>query len=216
MLGAARRRGVRTGERRVAPAGGSAFRRRRRRAGALEGSGPDASGARAGVWRGEGSSGAHRRVGLAGARGDPRRGPSGDRGEVQSRAARRDHFQPLLPDGGALRRIRGARRRSRHGSLAYRAWTMKLQLRHFFVALLPLLFGLGASWGFAFSQNTCGRLVGPIFAPKCHWIQLEYQLGFQMAGTLLGCLIAAVLGASLERRSRRRAERAQLNQGVST
>src|SRR3989441_9041223 len=58
-------------------------------------------------------------------------------------------------------------------------------LRHFFVALLPLVFGLGASWGFAFSQDKCGRLVGPIFAPKCHWIQLEYQLGFQMAGTLL-------------------------------
>ena len=92
---------------------------------------------------------------------------------------------------------------------------MKLQLRHFFVALLPLILGLAARWGFAFSQNTCGRLVGPIFAPKCHWIQLEYQLGFQMAGTVLGCLIAAALGASLERRSRRAAERAKLDQGVS-
>jgi membrane associated rhomboid family serine protease len=88
-------------------------------------------------------------------------------------------------------------------------------LRHFFVALLPLVFGLGASWGFAFSQSKCGRLVGPIFAPKCHWIQLEYQLGFQMAGTLLGCLIAIFLGAWLERRSRRRVERATLNQGAS-
>ena len=94
---------------------------------------------------------------------------------------------------------------------------MKLQFRHFFIALLPLIFGLAASWGFAFTQDKCGRLVGPIFAPKCHWIQLEYQLGFQMAGTVLGCLIAAVLGASLERRSRRAAEHAQLNQeGVST
>jgi len=93
---------------------------------------------------------------------------------------------------------------------------MKIQLRHFVVALLPLIFGLAASYTFAFTQDKCGRLVGPIFAPKCHWIQLEYQLGFQMAGTLLGCLIAAVLGASLERRSRRAAERAQLNQGVST
>ena len=93
---------------------------------------------------------------------------------------------------------------------------MKLQLRHFFIALLPLIFGLAASWGFAFSQDKCGRLVGPLFAPKCHWIQLEYQLGFQMGGTLLGCLIAAVLGALLERRSRRVAERAHLNQGVTT
>ncbi len=30
---------------------------------------------------------------------------------------------------------------------------MKIALRHFFIALLPLIFGLGASWGFAFSQN---------------------------------------------------------------
>lgn len=92
---------------------------------------------------------------------------------------------------------------------------MKLQLRHFLVALLPLVVGLAASWGFAFTQNKCGRLVGPIFAPKCHWIQLEYQLGFQTAGTVLGCLLAAVVGALLERRSRRAAQRANLNQGVS-
>jgi len=92
---------------------------------------------------------------------------------------------------------------------------MKIQLRHLFVALLPLVFGLTASWGFAFSQNKCGRLVGPIFAPKCHWIQLEYQLGFFMAGTLLGCIIAAVVGATLERRSRRRVtQAANLNQEV--
>jgi hypothetical protein len=87
-------------------------------------------------------------------------------------------------------------------------------LRHFFVALLPLAFGFAASLGFALTQDKCGRLVGPLFSPKCHWIQLEYQLGFQMAGTLLGCLIAALLGAWLERRSRRVA--AQLNQGVAT
>jgi hypothetical protein len=97
---------------------------------------------------------------------------------------------------------------------------MKILLRHFFIALLPLIVGLAASYGFAFSQDKCGRLVGPIFAPKCHWIQLEYQLGFLMAGTALGCLIAAFLGASLERRSRRRAggaalEVAHTNQGVS-
>ncbi|HEY3219323.1 MAG TPA: hypothetical protein VGJ80_01205 [Gemmatimonadales bacterium] len=91
-----------------------------------------------------------------------------------------------------------------------------ITLRHFFVALLPLLFGFGTSLGFALTQDKCGRLVGPLFAPKCHWIQLEYQLGFQMAGTLLGCLIAAAVGAALERRSRRAAERAHLNQGVSS
>jgi hypothetical protein len=94
---------------------------------------------------------------------------------------------------------------------------MRIVLRHFWVALLPLIFGLAASWGFAFSQNTCGRLVGPIFAPKCHWIQLEYQLGFQTVGTLLGCFIAALVGAALERRSRRRvAQTVNLNQGVQS
>jgi len=93
---------------------------------------------------------------------------------------------------------------------------MRIYLRHFFIALLPLTIGLAASWGFAFSQNTCGRLVGPIFAPKCHWIQLEYQLGFQMAGTALGCLIAVVVGASLERRSRRKREDVEpITEGVS-
>jgi hypothetical protein len=93
---------------------------------------------------------------------------------------------------------------------------MRIYLRHFFIALLPLIIGLAASWGFAFSQNTCGRLVGPIFAPKCHWIQLEYQLGFQMAGTALGCLIAVVVGASLERRSRRKREDVEhITEGVS-
>ncbi len=90
---------------------------------------------------------------------------------------------------------------------------MRIVFRHFFIALLPLVFGLAASWGFAFSQQTCGRLVGPVFAPKCHWMQLEYQLGFQSAGTLLGCLLAAVLGSWLELRRRRAVQRADSHQG---
>lgn len=93
---------------------------------------------------------------------------------------------------------------------------MKLFARHFFITMLPLILGVAASYGFAFSQDKCGRLVGPIFAPKCHWIQLEYQLGFLMAGTALGCLIAAFLGASLERRSRRKTAATEpITEGVS-
>jgi len=80
---------------------------------------------------------------------------------------------------------------------------MKIVLRHFFLALLPLVFGLGAGWGFAFSQQSCGRLVGPVFGPKCHWKQLEYQILFQTAGTALGCLVTAVAGAGMELRRRR-------------
>lgn len=90
---------------------------------------------------------------------------------------------------------------------------MRIVLRHFFIALLPLILGLAAGWGFAFSQNTCGRLVGPIFAPKCHWIQLEYQIGFMMAGTAFGGIVAALLGSWLELRRARAVQRADLNQG---
>ena len=90
---------------------------------------------------------------------------------------------------------------------------MKVLLRHFLIALLPLVFGLAASWGFAFSQNTCGRLVGPVFAPKCHWIQLEYQIMFMMAGTALGCVVAATLGSWLELRRSHAVQRADPNQG---
>ncbi|HEY3279059.1 MAG TPA: hypothetical protein VGJ83_00990 [Gemmatimonadales bacterium] len=90
---------------------------------------------------------------------------------------------------------------------------MRIVLRNLCIALLPLIFGLAASWGFAFSQQTCGRLVGPVFAPKCHWMQLEYQLGFQSAGTLLGCLLATVLGSWLELRRRRAVQRADSQQG---
>jgi hypothetical protein len=90
---------------------------------------------------------------------------------------------------------------------------MRVFLRHFLIALLPLIFGLAAGWGFAFSQDTCGRLVGPVFAPKCHWIQLEYQIMFMMAGTALGCITAATLGSWLELRRRRAVQRADSNQG---
>jgi hypothetical protein len=90
---------------------------------------------------------------------------------------------------------------------------MKVFFRHVLIALLPLGFGLAASWGFAFSQHSCGRLVGPVFAPKCHWMQLEYQILFLMAGTAFGCLVAATVGAWLELRRRRTVQRADSTQG---
>lgn len=80
---------------------------------------------------------------------------------------------------------------------------MKIVLRHIALACVPLLCGIIASWAFAMSQDTCGRLVGPLLAPKCRAVQLQYQLGFQLAGTAVGCLLAAWAGAWLELRRRR-------------
>lgn len=76
-------------------------------------------------------------------------------------------------------------------------------LKHLLIALLPLACGLAAGLGFAYSQATCGSMVGPVFAAKCHGRLLEYQLFFQTAGTLAGCVLTAVLGAWLELRRRR-------------
>ena len=77
---------------------------------------------------------------------------------------------------------------------------MAVTLRHLVIASLPLLFGLGAGWGFAYMQESCGRLVGFLFTAKCRGVQLEYQMIFQTWGTAAGCVVAAVLGAWLERR----------------
>ena len=85
---------------------------------------------------------------------------------------------------------------------------MRVLIRHFAIALIPLALGLAAGWAFAFTQESCGRLVGPVFAPKCRWVQLEYQIMFHMAGTALGCVLAAMLGAWLELRRRAAATRA--------
>jgi len=58
-----------------------------------------------------------------------------------------------------------------------------------FHALLPLIFGVAASWGFAFTQDKCGRLWA-LFAPSVR-IQPSINWAFRWR-TLLGCLIAAV------------------------
>ena len=90
---------------------------------------------------------------------------------------------------------------------------MKILLRHLIIAAVPLACGIAASYGFALAQGSCGALVGPLFAAKCHGRQLEYQLFFQTAGTALGTLIAAFIGAWLERRRRRVVQPEGSNQG---
>jgi hypothetical protein len=89
-------------------------------------------------------------------------------------------------------------------------------LRYLLLASPPLLLGLGAGWGFAWVQESCGRLVGILLAAKCRGVQLEYQLAFQTWGTALGCVVTAALSAYLELRRRRKVVRAQpLPGGVS-
>lgn len=87
---------------------------------------------------------------------------------------------------------------------------MRVMLRHLLIAALPLAFGVAAGWGFAYTQEACGRLVGFALAAKCHGVQLEWQVAFQTVGTLAGYLIAAPLGAWLELRSRRAVQVADL------
>ncbi|HEY6210522.1 MAG TPA: hypothetical protein VIW28_15780 [Gemmatimonadales bacterium] len=92
---------------------------------------------------------------------------------------------------------------------------MKLFFRHLVVVALPLVFGLAAGYGFAGRQASCGSLVGPIFAAKCHGRLLEYQMRFQTAGTAIGTVVAAALGAWLEHRRRRAVQRANSGGGPS-
>ncbi len=77
---------------------------------------------------------------------------------------------------------------------------MKIVLRHVTLALLPVIFGLVVGWEFARNMESCGRLVGPLFASKCHGRQLQYQILFQTLGTGFGALIAAIVGSWLELR----------------
>ena len=92
---------------------------------------------------------------------------------------------------------------------------MKIFLRHLLIAAVPLACGITTSYGFARAQGSCGALVGPIFAAKCHGRQLEYQLLFQTAGTALGVLIGAFMGFWMELRRRRVVQTEDPNRGDS-
>ncbi len=80
-------------------------------------------------------------------------------------------------------------------------------LRHVMLLALPLLLGLGARYGVAHYQKSCGSLVGPLLAAKCGRIQRDYYLQFQTIGTAAGCVLAAVIGIWLERRRMHAASR---------
>jgi hypothetical protein len=84
---------------------------------------------------------------------------------------------------------------------------MKTFLRNLVLCALPLAFGVGASYGFSMKQRSCGRMVGALFASKCHGRLLEYQILFQTAGTGAGTLVATVISSWLEHRRRRAVQR---------
>ena len=92
---------------------------------------------------------------------------------------------------------------------------MRILLRHLIIAALPLALGIAASYGFTQIQGSCGALVGPLFAAKCHGRQMEYQLLTQTAGTALGTLLAAFIGFRLEQRRRRAVQPQDPNGGDS-
>jgi len=93
---------------------------------------------------------------------------------------------------------------------------MRIVLRHLLLASPPLILGLGAGWGFALSQESCGRMVGILFAAKCRGTLLEYQMLFQTAGMAIGWLLAALLGIVWELRRRRDVQRANPESGGSS
>ncbi len=84
---------------------------------------------------------------------------------------------------------------------------MKIFLRHVVLCALPIVFAVGAGYGFTTVQGSCGAMVGALFASKCRGVQRQYQTRFQLAGAGVGILVAATLGTWLEHRRRRAVQR---------
>jgi len=119
------------------------------------------------------------------------------------------HPPPTAPPDRPLRRA-GVVRRAAHGNLQLclplrdEGAMRRVMLRHLLLAALPLVLGVAAGQGFWLTQKqSCSRLVGPLFAAKCHGRQLEYQGLFQTVGTATGSLLATLVGGWLELRRRR-------------
>ena len=77
---------------------------------------------------------------------------------------------------------------------------MRIVIRHFILAFLPLGIGITAGWVFINQQPSCGSMVGPLFSAKCGRMLVQYQLWFQTMGTGVGAALVASLGIWLERR----------------
>jgi hypothetical protein len=92
---------------------------------------------------------------------------------------------------------------------------MRMVIKNLFIGALPLLLGFAAGYIFTRTLSSCGSMVGPLFAAKCHGRVLQYQIHFQTLGTALGCVIVAVIGMVRELRARRAVESLASSQGDS-
>src|SRR5436305_15336832 len=84
---------------------------------------------------------------------------------------------------------------------------MKIFIRNLVLCALPLLFAMGAGYGFTRIQGSCGAMVGALFAAKCAGRQRQYQARLQLAGAAFGIALAASLSTWLEHRRRPAAPR---------
>jgi hypothetical protein len=93
---------------------------------------------------------------------------------------------------------------------------MRILIKNLLIAALPIVLGLGAGYAFTRTLSSCGSMVGPLFAAKCHGRVLQYQIHFQTLGTAAGCLILAIIGVIRELRARRAVQTEASTQGDAT
>ena len=90
---------------------------------------------------------------------------------------------------------------------------MRIVIKNLLIAALPLLLGFAAGYEFSHTRASCGSMVGPLFAAKCHGRVLQYQMKFQMFGTALGCVFVALIGVVRDLRARRAVQSRASSQG---
>lgn len=87
----------------------------------------------------------------------------------------------------------------------------RLVSRHVTLSLLPVVIGIAAGAVFASRQQTCGSLVGPLFAAKCGRMLVQYQLWIQTGVTVALAVLATMVGIWMERRKNRRVVEKQVD-----
>ncbi len=92
---------------------------------------------------------------------------------------------------------------------------MRILLKNLLIAALPLILGFATGYIFTHTRASCGSMVGPLFAAKCHGRVLQYQIQFQTVGTALGCVLVALIGVVRELRARRTVQSRASSQGDS-